>query len=120
MRNPTQTLVSLVILSGLGLVGGFVFGGTRYTGTSGTRREVVPDSFVRGSDDLEDLGVATGDIPSNSPISFTLSGVSKSASVGVIPVDRLGKLNFNLERPFYAEFYEIHRQRRYNCTLILS
>ena len=31
----------------------------------------------------------TGERPSSSPISSTLSGVSRSASVGVIPVDRL-------------------------------
>ena len=29
-------------------------------------------------------------MPSNPPISLTLSGVSRSASEGIIPVDRLG------------------------------
>ena len=47
---------------------------------------MAPDILVRGSlSDLEDLGVEMGDNPTSS----TLSGVSRSASVGVIPVDRL-------------------------------
>ena len=90
-------------LSGFGLVGGLVLAGTLYTGMSGTSREAEPVSFFRGSlSPLEDLGVVAGDIPRSSPISSTLSGVFRSASVGVIPVDRLRGEVLDL-----LQFYEI-------------